>query len=179
MRVKGFCFNKAFLSAVDYKGLDNILAISLHPRADTGNAKTTFSFISLLSRRYFRFCLLSSLSRKMLFLLPIPTLAHWVQTFLVLMNPVSEQLRHLLNVLMLMQWVQEVVHSKSIDRQTDGSMANATNDWETRRTKIHWGNLQKNVTFDDIFKEKWNLCLEEMIHCYSRPSNIRNLCVLL
>lgn len=63
-------------------------------------------------------------------------------------------------------------------RQTDGPMANATNDWETRRTKIHW-KIYKNVTLDDIFKEKWNLCLQEMIHGYSRPSNIRNLCVLL
>lgn len=28
------------------------------------------------------------------------------------------------------------------------------------------GEIYKNVTFDDIFKEKWNLCLEEMIHGY-------------
>lgn len=28
------------------------------------------------------------------------------------------------------------------------------------------GEIYKNVTFDDVFKEKWNLCLEEMIHGY-------------
>lgn len=69
------------------------------------------------------------------------------------------------------------IQTKSIDRQmAPWPTAPVTG---TEKEPRSTGEIYKNVTFDDVFKEKWNLCLEEMIHGYFRSSNIRNLCALL
>lgn len=132
------------------------------------------SFLYLCcSWRYFRFCLLSSLSRKIIppFNSNSSTLGsdllHPHESHLRTINTPTEHFD-------VDAVGPEVVHSKSIDRQmAPWPMQPMTGREKEPRSA---GEIYKNVTLDDIFKEKWNLCLEEMIHGYFRPLNIRNLC---